>query len=111
MAIWTPQFEAIDQEYVTDANGLELITRKVLNKNSAPISSSFFPVTSVISMGHQNKMTAMTIWNDRSQAGSVSHDGSLKLLIDRRVNTNDEGGIPERMRLEFDRDLVLNFRV
>jgi len=66
LAIWTPQFKAIDQEYVTDANGLELITRKVFGKNSAAVSSSFFPVTSMISMGDQNKITALTVWNDRS---------------------------------------------
>ena len=99
LAVWKPEFKAIDPEYVTDANGLELITRKVFIKNSAAVSSSFFPVTSVISMGNQNKTTALTVYNDRSQAGSVHYDGSLKILIDRRVKTNDQGGIPEKMHL------------
>ena len=35
----------------------------------------------------------------------------MKLLIDRRINTNDAGGIPETMALNFTDDLTLNFRV
>ena len=38
-------------------------------------------------------------------------DGGLKLLIDRRIMTNDEGGIPEKMQLKFDKDLNLSFRL
>lgn len=49
--------------------------------------------------------------NDRPQAGSVHEDGQIKLLIDRRVRTNDNGGIPNRMHLNYDTDLVLNFRL
>ena len=32
-------------------------------------------------------------------------------MVDRRVKTNDEGGIPQKMNLEFDGPLVLNFRL
>lgn len=37
-------------------------------------------------------------------------DGKLMLLVDRRVNTTDHGGVPEPMNLDIDHDLVLNFR-
>lgn len=37
-------------------------------------------------------------------------DGKLKLLIDRRANSTDDGGIPEPMNLDYDHDLVLNFK-
>ena len=62
-------------------------------------------------MSDAKKENALTVWNDRPQAGSVHYDGTMKLLIDRRVNTNDAGGIPETMALNFTDDLTLNFRV
>ena len=89
LAVWKPEFKAIDPEFVTDANGLELTTRKVFIKSSAEVSSSFFPMISVFSKGSQKKTTALTVYNDRSQAGSDHYDGYLELLIDRRVKTNN----------------------
>lgn len=41
----------------------------------------------------------------------MHYDGTIKLLIDRRVTTIDEGGIPEKMRLDFKDKLRLNFRL
>ena len=112
-AIWSPLFDGkgLDSEFVTDANGLELITRSVYVKDSAPVSSSFYPVTTTISASDKETRVAMTIRNDRPQAGSVHYDGTIKLLIDRRVTTIDEGGIPEKMRLDFKDNLRLNFRL
>ena len=51
------------------------------------------------------------MWTDRPQAGSVHETGGLKLLIDRRTNSKDNGGIPQSMTLDFDTNLVLNFRL
>ena len=84
---------------MTDANGLDLYERKVFEKDSASFSSSFYPVTSMISMSDVDKVNALTVWNDRSQGGSVHYDGAIKLLIDRRVSTSDFGGISEKMLL------------
>ena len=99
-ALWQPIFDGVStiigSEYLTDANGFQLIKRKVYN-NIGPVSSSFYPVTSLISSCDSKKENALTIWNDRPQAGSVHQDGGMKLLIDRRVKTNDSGGIPEKM--------------
>ena len=55
-----------------------------------------------------------TVWNDRPQAGSVHYDGSLKLLIDRQIKTQDRGGISEPMTSSAYRDqesLQLEFLV
>ena len=41
----------------------------------------------------------------------MHYDGGLKLLIDRRVKTRDEGGIGESMYLSQDYDLTLDFQV
>ena len=53
----------------------------------------------MISMSDVDKVNALTVWNDRSQGGSVHYDGAIKLLIDRRVSTSDFGGISEKMQL------------
>ena len=82
--------------------------RKVY-KNIGPVSSSFYPITSLISSCDSKKENALTIFTDRPQAGSVHQDGGIKLLIDRRVKTTDSGGIPEKMKLDFSDDLLLNF--
>ena len=60
-------------------------------------SASFYPVDSSITMGDSADKMSFTVWNDRPQAGSVAYDKSIKLLIDRRVRTSDQGGIPENM--------------
>ena len=65
----------------------------------------------MISMIDGDKDNTLTVWNDRSQGGSVHYDGSIKLLIDRRVSTNDFGGISQRMHINFPFPLVLHFRV
>lgn len=62
-------------------------------------------------MSDKDNKNALTIWNDRSQAGTVHYDGRIKLLIDRRTLLKDEGGISESMPMEFPDKLVLNFRV
>ena len=96
-----------NSEYLTDANGLDLMPREVYEDESGPFSASFYPVTSVISMSDFDKIHALTIWNDRSQAGAVHFDGGMKLLIDRRVTTVDDGGIGAGMTLDFKVPLVL----
>ena len=45
-----------------------------------------------------NRLNSITIWNDRPQAGSVHDDKSIKLLIDRKIKSNDNGGIPELLQ-------------
>ena len=112
-AIWRPSFGSNDLsfDYLTDANGIELMTRRVFEKDSGAFSSSFYPITSLISMSDADKENAFTVWNDRPQAGSVHYDGGMKLLIDRRVSSIDLGGIPDPMFLHFDDPLILDFRV
>lgn len=101
----------INAKYLTDANGLELVERDVFVGGSAPFSSSFFPVDSVIAAFDTDRLQSFTVHNDRPQAGSVHDDRQIKLLIDRRVTTNDNGGIPNKMHLNYDYDLILNFRL
>ena len=66
-AIWRPKFGGndISFDYLTDANGMEIMTRRVFEKESGSFSSSFYPITSLISMSDADKENAFTVWNDR----------------------------------------------
>ena len=68
-ASWQPVFKkdsGYSTEFMTDANGLELVSRPVYRDNEdIAFSSSFYPVTSMISMSDYEKKTALTVYNDR----------------------------------------------
>ena len=68
-ASWLPVFKQDSKfgaEFLTDANGLELVTRPVYRDNEdVTFSSSFYPVTSMISMSDIDKESALTVYNDR----------------------------------------------
>ena len=61
-------------------------------------------------MSDYSQNDAFTVWNDRSQGGSVHYDGRIKLLIDRRVKGLDLGGLTQSIYLNQTEPLVLNFR-
>ena len=88
------------KEYWTDTNGYDLIKREVFQTLSKDFSASFYPVTSQITAMDASETKSFTVFNDRPQAGSVHYDKSIKLLIDRRVKSNDNGGIPDPMFLD-----------
>ena len=54
-------------------------------------AKSFVPVQSVIMVEADD--TQFAIKTDRPQAGTVHKDGTIKLLIDRRIISMDAGGI------------------
>ena len=83
---------------MTDANGYDIVTRDVFKSESGPFASSFYPVDASITINDKAGKNALTVWNDRPQAGSVhAVDSSIKLLIDRKLETFDFGGINEVM--------------
>ena len=65
-AIWTPVMDddRLGKYFITDANALELMSRPVFISQTASFSSSFYPVTSVISL-QSEKGKLLTVWNDR----------------------------------------------
>ena len=77
------------------------MTRKVYaDEDQVEFSSTFYPVDSVISVYNTEETRALSVWNDRPQAGSVhsnKQSGGIKLLVDRRIGTLDKGGIPTLM--------------
>ena len=90
------------------------MTRKVYaDEDRVDFASSFYPVDSVISVYNTETTRALSVWNDRPQAGSVhsnQQSGGIKLLVDRRIGTLDKGGCPGAMSYHFTDDLVVNFR-
>ena len=95
MAKWRPLYDQISHTFTTDANGFELMERPVYKLGSdANFAKSFFPVDSSITMSNYEETKAFTVWNDRPQGGSVHSDKSITLLVQRYVNTKDNGGLP-----------------
>ena len=66
-------------------------------EDNVSFSATFVPVDTSISIRDFKRQNQFTVWNDRPQAGSVQDDKSIKLLIQRNVRTNDQGGISEKM--------------
>lgn len=98
-AVWTPFLPNSVPSFITDANALGTMNRQVKATGEAAFASTFFPVTRAIAARDELAKRWFTVSNDRSQAGAVHYDGSFRLLVDRRVRTNDSGGIPETMWL------------
>ena len=64
-AKWVPDFAFLDMQYLTDANGYDLVAREVFKSGSASFSSSFYPVDNSITITDFGQLNSMTIWNDR----------------------------------------------
>ena len=50
-AMWTPTpYQSFSDEFLTDVNGFDFVSREVYQEKSGPFAASFYPVTSVISV-------------------------------------------------------------
>ncbi|XP_046975975.1 lysosomal alpha-mannosidase-like [Vanessa cardui] len=83
--------------FYTDANGRQTIKR-IRNKralyepyNLDQVAGNYYPVTSRIYMEDLKKNLRFSIFNDRSQGGASLQDGSIDLMIHRRILTDDSG--------------------
>ncbi|XP_050359941.1 lysosomal alpha-mannosidase-like [Nymphalis io] len=79
----------------TDSNGRQMVKR-IRNKralyepyNFDPVAGNFYPVTSRIYIEDIKKNLRFSIFNDRSQGGACLQDGSIDLMIHRRILTDD----------------------
>ncbi|XP_053666254.1 lysosomal alpha-mannosidase-like [Anopheles marshallii] len=85
----------------TDANGREMI-RRVRNHRDTwvldlmeKISGNYYPVTAKIALEDENLRLA--VLNDRAQGGSSLEDGSLELMVHRRLLHDDAFGVEEAL--------------
>jgi len=87
--------------FYTDANGRQVLKR-VRNYRptwnytiTEPTSGNYYPVNSRIFIRDEKQNIQMTVLNDRSQGGTSPIDGSVELMVHRRLLYDDAFGVGE----------------
>lgn len=95
----------------TDSNGREMIKRTRNHRDTwdlhleEPIAGNYYPVTAKIALEDEN--IRLAVLNDRAQGGSSLEDGSLELMVHRRLLHDDAFGVEEALdERAFGRGLV-----
>jgi len=89
--------------FYTDANGRQILERKRNFKPTfnftatEPVAANYYPVNSRIYINDKNQDLQISLINDRSQGGSSSQDGSIELMIHRRLFHDDDFGVHEAL--------------
>ncbi|XP_072104661.1 lysosomal alpha-mannosidase [Mobula birostris] len=85
--------------FYTDSNGREILKRRRdyrptwrLNQTE-PVAGNYYPVNSRIYV--EDGKIQLTVLTDRSQGGSSITDGSLELMVHRRLLQDDHRGVAE----------------
>ncbi|KAK1342618.1 hypothetical protein QTO34_015384 [Cnephaeus nilssonii] len=85
--------------FFTDSNGREILERRrdyrptwKLNQTE-PVAGNYYPVNSRIYITDGNMQ--LTVLTDRSQGGSSLSDGSIELMVHRRLLRDDDRGVGE----------------
>ncbi|CAD8127927.1 unnamed protein product [Paramecium sonneborni] len=87
--------------FYTDSNGLSLQKRQINHRDSwkmtvlEPVSGNYFPVNGAIMI--QDEQQACALLNDRAQGGSSLTNGAIELMLQRRLNNDDNKGVFERL--------------
>ncbi|XP_029413237.1 lysosomal alpha-mannosidase isoform X2 [Nannospalax galili] len=88
-------------QFYTDSNGREILKRRRdyrptwrLNQTE-PVAGNYYPVNTRIYITDGNMQ--LTVLTDRSQGGSSLKDGSLELMVHRRLLVDDGRGVGEAL--------------
>ncbi|XP_037040043.1 lysosomal alpha-mannosidase isoform X1 [Bradysia coprophila] len=99
-------------EFFTDSNGREMLKRVRNHRDTwkvnllEQIAGNYYPVTTKIAIEDRNERLA--ILTDRSQGGTSLMDGSVDLMIHRRLLHDDAFGVDEALNeTAFGRGLVV----
>ncbi|KAJ6668062.1 hypothetical protein lerEdw1_016383 [Lerista edwardsae] len=85
--------------FYTDSNGREILERRrdfrpTWNlSQTEPVAGNYYPVNSRIYI--KDEKVQLTMLTDRSQGGSSMRDGSLELMVHRRLLNDDKRGVNE----------------
>ncbi|KAL8591118.1 hypothetical protein ACOMHN_056178 [Nucella lapillus] len=88
-------------KFYTDSNSRETLERRLNHRETwnltveDPISGNYYPITSRIYIQDKARDTQLTIIPDRCQGGSSLHDGTLELMVHRRLLFDDGLGVGE----------------
>ena len=89
--------------FYTDANGRQLVKRQKDHRDTwkhnvtEPVSGNYYPVNSRIIIEDQQQNIQFTVLTDRSQGGSSISDGSIELMVHRRLLHDDGFGVGEAL--------------
>ncbi|XP_046584534.1 lysosomal alpha-mannosidase-like isoform X4 [Haliotis rubra] len=92
---------ATQGRFFTDANGREVLERQRNHRDTwdlnvtEPVSQNYYPVNSRIYLQDTSRNVQFTVLNDRSEGGSSLGDGSLELMLHRRLLKDDARGVGE----------------
>lgn len=85
--------------FYTDANGRQILQRRRNSRKTwafhqtEPVAGNYYPVNSRIFI--KDKNIQLTVLTDRSQGGSSIVDGSVELMVHRRLLHDDNRGVDE----------------
>ncbi|KAM9242884.1 lysosomal alpha-mannosidase [Dugong dugon] len=91
-----------DGRFYTDSNGREILERRRDYRptwnfsQTEPVAGNYYPVNSRIYITDGNMQ--LTVLTDRSQGGSSLSDGSLELMVHRRLLRDDARGVGEPLQ-------------
>ncbi|XP_033167145.1 lysosomal alpha-mannosidase isoform X2 [Drosophila mauritiana] len=102
---------ASDGIFRTDSNGREMIKRKINHRDTwsvkinEAVAGNYYPITTKIDL--EDDTARMAILTDRAQGGSSLKDGSLELMVHRRLLKDDAFGVGEALNeTEFGDGLI-----
>ncbi|XP_055640599.1 lysosomal alpha-mannosidase-like isoform X1 [Toxorhynchites rutilus septentrionalis] len=90
-----------DGIFWTDSNGREMIKRVRNHRDTwelhleEPIAGNYYPVTTKIAL--EDEKMRLAVLNDRAQGGASLEDGSLELMVHRRLLHDDSFGVDEAL--------------
>lgn len=101
--------------FYTDANGREILQRSLNFRPTwsvyikEPVAGNYYPVNSRIFIRDPHRDLQFTVLTDRSQGGSSLRNGSIELMVHRRLLYDDAFGVEEALNETYydDRGVVV----
>ena len=92
-----------DNTFYTDANGRQIVKRVKDHRETwqysgtEPVAGNYYPVNSRIFVRDEKQGMQLTVLTDRTQGGSGLSDGTIELMIHRRLLHDDGFGVDEAL--------------
>lgn len=96
-----------DELFYTDSNGREILQRRRNFRPTwqldvqEPVAGNYYPVNSKIFIRDTAQNAQLTVLTDRSQGGSSIRNGSVELMVHRRLLYDDAFGVGEALNESY----------